>query len=224
MKDSKIIKAGKELPLNDAVEAFIDTFVTSGALGALPITGSALGIFKAYQVFKTEKLKQKLQSFIDGTADLKKEEVDKFMTDTDPDHQPLLSEQLLELIEQSESEQKAMIIGVIFRRLVRKRITRGEFEDQVRFINKIYIIDIFHFMHGYHNPNILENGLGDILTGHRICKRSISLATINKMSLMQEKEASIKVSYEITGIGMSFLKSLHDAYRDIINNEQLMTD
>lgn len=36
MKDNKIIKASKELPLDDAVEAFVDTFVTSGALSELP--------------------------------------------------------------------------------------------------------------------------------------------------------------------------------------------
>ncbi|PHX42529.1 hypothetical protein AO263_16585 [Pseudomonas sp. NZIPFR-PS5] len=225
MKDSKIIKAGKELPLNDVVEAFIDTFVTSGALSALPITGTAVGLVKAYRGFKTQKLKQKLRGFIEGTGDLKQEEVAKFIAATDPEDDPLLVEHLLELIEQAESEQKAKIIGVIFRRLVREKISRDQFADQVRCVSKIYILDLFHFMHGYHNPYIFEDGLGDILVGYRICKRTVSLTTKSKIFLSpQETEPYIKVSYEITGIGNAFLKSLHDAYSDKIDGKHLLTD
>lgn len=224
MKDNKIIKASKELPLDDAVEAFVDTFVTSGALSELPIAGSAIGIFKAFKSYKTEKLKEKLKGFIEGADDLKQEEVSRFIAARDPKDDPLLSEHLLELIEQAESEQKAKMIGVTFRRLVRNKITRGQFSDQVRFINKIYIIDLFKFMHGYHNPNIFDDGLGDILINHRICKRSVSLASRNKNFLSGEKEQYIKVSYELTGIGNLFLKTLHDAYRDKIEQQYLLLD
>src|SRR5450830_1192205 len=103
MKDKKIIKAGKELPLEDAVEAFVDTFVTSGALSAFPITGTAIGFFKAFRSYKTEKFKAKLKGFIEGADNLKQEELAKFIAMRDPKDDPLLSEHLLELIEQAES-------------------------------------------------------------------------------------------------------------------------
>lgn len=224
MKDKKIIKAGKELPLKDAVEAFVDTFVTSGALSAFPITGSAIGFFKAFKNYKTDKFKSKLKGFIEGADDLNQEELAKFITTRDPKDDPLLSEHLLELIEQAESEQKAKIIGVIFRRLVRQNISRDQFRDQVRFVNQIYIIDLFTFMHGYHNPYILEDGLGDILVNHRICKRSVSFAKREKQFLKQEAEQYIKVSYEITVVGNEFLKSLHDAYKDKIEQKYILED
>ncbi|MBN3968787.1 hypothetical protein IMW75_26425 [Pseudomonas gregormendelii] len=66
MKDRKIIKAGKELPLEETVEALVDTFVTSGALSAFPITGSAIGIFKAIRSYKAEKLETKLKGAVAG--------------------------------------------------------------------------------------------------------------------------------------------------------------
>ena len=125
MKDIKIVKASKELPLEDAVEAFIDTFVTNEAFGELPIAGSAIGIFKAFRTYKKEKLKEKLKGFIEGTDDLKQGEISKFIAARDPKDDPLLSEHLLELIEHAESEQKAKMIGVTFRRLVRNNINRS---------------------------------------------------------------------------------------------------
>lgn len=224
MKDSKIVKASKELPLEDAAEAFIDTFVTNEAFGELPIVGSAIGIFKAFRTYKKEKLKEKLKGFIEGTDDLKQEEISRFIAARDPKDDPLLSEHLLELIEQAESEQKAKMIGVTFRRLVRSKINRSQFADQVRFINNIYIIDIFKFMHGYHNPCIFDDGLGDILVNHRICKRSVTLASRDKNLLSQEKEQYIKITYEITGIGNAFLKTLHDAYKEKIEKKNLLED
>ncbi|MBN3968648.1 hypothetical protein IMW75_25680 [Pseudomonas gregormendelii] len=162
--------------------------------------------------------------FIEGADDLKKEEVANFIATRAPEDDPLLSEHLLELIEQAESEQKAKIIGVLFRRLVRSKISRDQFTDQVRFVNKIYIMDLFNFMHGYHNHYILEDGLGDILVNYRICKRTVSLASQQKNLLKQETEQYIKVSYEITGVGNKFLKSLHDAYTDMIDQKHMLED
>lgn len=224
MTDIKIIKASKELPLDDAVEAFIDTFVTNGALGELPIAGSAIGIFKAFRAYKTQKLKEKLKGFVEGADDLTQEEISAFVAARDPKDDPLLSEHLLELIEQAESEQKAKIVGVIFRRLVRNKISRSQFADQVRFISQIYIIDLFTFMHGYHNPYIFEEGLGDVLVNHRICKRNVILASRDKNLLNLEKEQYIKVSYELTGVGDALLKTLHDAYKDKIEQKNLLAD
>jgi len=224
MKDIKIVKASKELPLEDAVEAFIDTFVTNEAFGELPIAGSAIGIFKAFRTYKKERLKEKLKGFIEGTDDLKQGEISKFIAARDPKDDPLLSEHLLELIEHAESEQKAKMIGVTFRRLVRDKINRSQFADQVRFINSMYIIDIFTFMHGYHNPYIFDDGLGDILVNYRICKRSVNLASRDRNLLSQEKEQYVKIAYEITGIGNAFLKTLHDAYKDKIEKKNLLED
>ncbi|NWD88232.1 hypothetical protein [Pseudomonas sp. K5002] len=224
MKDNKVVKAGRELPLEESVEAFIDAFVTSGALSAIPVTGTVLGVFKAFRTYKSEKLKAKLKEFLNETSSLQRDEIGTFLLENKKDEDPLLVEHLLELVEQAESTQKAMIIGVLFRRLVRGKITRGQFTDQVRFTNQIFIIDLFHFMHGYHNQAILQDGLGDILTNHRVCKRTMKIAYMDKNFLSQEKVQYIDVSYELTEVGKVFLRSLHEAYKDRINPERQLVD
>lgn len=224
MKNNKIIKASKELPLEDAAEAFIDAFVTSGALSELPVVGTVVGVFKAFRTYKSESLKSKLKKFLNETDGLSKVEIDNFVSENARDEVPLLVEHLLELVEQAESEQKAMVVGVLFRRLVKGKISRGQFTDQVRFTNQIYIMDLFNFMHGYHNQAILQDGLGDILVNHKICKRVVELASRDKSLLSKEKVQYISVTFEITGLGRSFLVSIHEAYKDKINSERLLTD
>lgn len=223
MKDNKIVRAAKELPLEDAAEAFIDALVTTDVLKDLPVVGGVLGIFKAFKKYKNESFKARLVKFLDETGELSRKEIEFFLEASAKGDNPILIEHLIELIERADSEEKAKIIGVIFRRLVKGKISRDQFTDQVRFANQIYLIDIFHFMHGYHNQATLQDGLGDLLSNHRICKRTVELAYRDTNLLKLEREQYILVQFKITSIGMGFLLSLHEAYQDSIK-EHLLRD
>ncbi|MEW5713891.1 hypothetical protein AB1462_16215 [Pseudomonas sp. SB113] len=223
MKGDKIVKAAKELPLEATAEAFIDALVSNDSFRDIPVVGGVLGVFKAYKTYKNESFKARLKEFLDEAGGLSKDEIEYFLVEGASSENPVLVEHLIELVERADSEQKAKIIGVLFRRLVKGKISRSEFFDQVRFTNQIYLMDIFFFMHGYHNQAVLQDGLGDLLANHRICKRTVELAYRDQNLLKMEKEQYINVKFEITGVGRGFLLSLHEAYRDKIK-EHLLTD
>jgi len=221
-KLSVIKKAASDFPVTDYAEALIHSCVESEILKEIPVISTGVATIKAYLQYREGKFKKKVEAFVDAVGEMSSEEWRAFSSilESKGKKEQFINE-LLEIIENASSEQKAKIIGGIFRRLVREEIEFDVFEDQVRFTNDMLVLHIFNFMHSYHNPYILEDSLGDVLVPYRMAQRKIAIATRDVSLLGGSKEQYIKTTYELTGIGFAYLATLHQVYRDKIDSTYL---
>ncbi|WVV48887.1 hypothetical protein THH46_10260 [Pseudomonas sp. NA13] len=153
--------ASEKFPLADYAEILLDSCVESEALKEIPFVSTGVAIFKTFLQFKEGKFKKKVEAFVGSVGEMSSEEWGDFSVSLEREgkRENFINE-LLEIIEKVSSEEKAKIIGGVFRRLVKEEIEYGVFEDQVNFTNDMLILHIFNFMHGYHNPYTLEESLG----------------------------------------------------------------
>lgn len=223
-KMSKVKKGIENFPIADYAETLLDSCIESEILKEIPVVSTGVATIKAFLQFKEGKFKSKVKAFVDAVGDMSATDWEALAISLEKKgkKEQFLNE-LLEIVEQVASEQKAKILGGVFRRLVKEEIDYAQFEDQVRITNDMLTIDIHSFMHFYHNEFSLEESLGDILVSYRMAKRKIELAEKTTNMLAGTKEQYIKVSYEITGIGFAYLASLHQVYKDKIEPRFLYT-
>ncbi len=222
-KQSAWIEIFKQLPVGEYVEAAIDSGLEDEVLKSVPFVSSLNGVYKGIEAYKKVKLRKKAEAFFNAAEEgLESKEIVEYVEKLDLDEKENFCEQLLDLVERLESDQKAMIAGVAMNRLMKGEISKDVFSDQSQFLNYIPIISIFNFMHGYHNVEVLKDSLGDALAAHKIVRRDISLEDVTGWGLSQKVETKIKIDYRITPIGMEFLKTLHHAYKDKIEPEYLV--
>lgn len=226
-KESKVssVKSKVEnFPVADYAEALLDFCTESELVKAIPVFSTGVGVFKAYSQYKESKFKEKVRSFVDAVGDMSSEDWDKFEVSLEKESkkEQFLNE-LLEIIEKADSEQKAKILGGVFRRLVKNEIAHELFEDQVRITNEMRLLKIYDFMHGYHNPYALEESLGDVLVSFRMATRKIELDEKTVDMLSGKKVQYVKTSYEITAIGCAYLITLHQVHKEKIEAGFLYT-
>jgi len=215
---SRATGAVKNIPLADYAETLLDACIENEVLKQIPVVSTGVATIKTYLQFKEGKFRNKVEAFVESAGSFSSEEWSEFSETLEKeDKKEQFVNVLLELIERAESEEKAKILGGIFRRLVKEEMKYPQFEDQVRYTNDMQTLNIHFFVHSYHNQNVLENSLGDILVSQRIAKRKIELATKTINIAAQKQEQYIKVSYEITGAGLAYLISLHQVYKDKID-------
>ncbi|MCE0915616.1 hypothetical protein [Pseudomonas sp. NMI760_13] len=214
----------ESMPAADYVEMAVDAFVGSEALKDVPVVGSLMGVLEFRSRFKRRRFLKRVEKFYSEVSDLSSEELKDFDESFESSEQ---SEEfvtdLIELIDRLENEQKALMLAGAFKRLVRQDIDKSTFTDMSRVFDKVYNIDLFHFMHGYKNPHTFEDSLGDVLVSVRVCKRKIENSTRQTMMLDPSRvDSFIKVSYEVTGFGRLVLETLHEVYAEKIDPEHLI--
>lgn len=207
----------KNFPLVDYAEALLDACVENDVLKEIPVVSTAMATVKTYLQFREGRFKKKVEAFVKSAGEFTSDEWVAFSESLKKEgKKEQFINELLEVIERAESDEKAKILGGVFRRLVKQEFEYAHFEDQVRITNDMLAINIHNFMHAYHNPHILEESLGDILTSYRMAKRRFEIATKTINMLAGTKEQYIKISYEITGIGFLYLATLHQVYKEKI--------
>lgn len=223
-KIAEIKKKAENFPVADYAETLLDFCVESEVIKAIPLVSTGVGAFKAYFQYREGKFKEKVKSFVDAIGEMSASDWQSFAESLEKDgKKDQFINELLEIIEKVESEQKSKILGGAFRRLVKQEIEYGQFEDQVRFTNDMLLINIFNFMHCYHNEHVLEESLGDILVSYRMAKRKIELAEKTENMLSATKVQYIKTSYELTVIGYGYLTTLHQVHQEKIEPRFLYT-
>lgn len=216
----------KEMPLSEYAEAALDASIDSDAIKDLPVVGTLAGIWGFRNKFKRQRFLKRVEKFYLQVNELDSEELKKFDEAFESQEEAeLFVSDLVELIERVDHEQKALMLGGLFRRLVRKEISRDNFADISRVFERLDNISLFNFMHGYHNHHLYEDSLGDVLVAVRICKRKIESAT-RQLSLMDpgKVESYIKISFSITPFGRMVLETLHQVYSDEIEKGRLVKD
>jgi len=216
-KDLSVVKAIRQLPLVEYFEAAIDFATDDELLSAVPVASTVVGTFKAFGVHRRRKLRKKAESFLVAASEgVSNEDADIFIKGMEGDAKEEFLENVLDIIDRAECEQKAMILGAALRRLIKSEIDYQVFNDHVQFTNYIPLVSIHHFMHAYHNEFTMAEFIGDNLVAQRLAKREISLVEITRSLVSQKKEQVIEVKYAITPIGKEYLKTLHTAYYEKI--------
>ncbi|WP_040269159.1 hypothetical protein [Pseudomonas rhodesiae] len=219
---SKVKKTAEDFHLAEYIEAMADAATDNEIFKAIPVVSTATAVVKTFLQYKENKFKKKVEAFSKAAGSFTDEEWKSFSETLDEEgkEEDFVSE-LLDIIDRVDEEQKAKIIGGIFRRVVKREISYAQFEDQVRATTGLQVINIHIFMHGYHNEYILEDTLGDVMAAQRVLKRKIEMATRTINIAAQKQEQYIRVSYSLTEFGSAYLTTLHQVYKDKIDPEHL---
>lgn len=216
--------ASSNFPVADYAEVLLDACIESEVLKGIPVLSTGIATIKTYLQFREGKFKKKVQAFVEAAGSFTSEEWTVFADSLQKESKKQnFIDELLEIIDRAESEQKAKILGGVFRRLVKEEIAYAVFEDQVRITNDMLVINIHTFTHCYHNEYVLEDSIGDILVSYRLAKRKIEMATRTVSMLAGTKEQYIKTTYDITNIGFLYLETLHQVYKEQIDPHVLYT-
>lgn len=216
----------ESMPVSDYAEAAIDAGISSDTLKDLPLVGTLVGAWEFRNKFKRQRFLKRVEKFYSQVSELSSEDLRGFDESFESQEEAeLFVSDLIELMDRLENEQKALMLGGLFKRLIRKEISRGNFEEISRVFERLDNTSLFHFMHGYHNHFIYEDSLGDQLVATRVCKRKIESAT-RQLSLSDpgKVESYIKVSYTITPFGKLVLETLHKVYSEKIDKERLLKE
>lgn len=216
----------ESMPFSDYAEAAIDAGISSDTLKDVPVVGTLVGAWEFRNKFKRQRFLKRVETFYSQVSELSSEDLRGFDESFESqDEAELFVSDLIELMDRLENEQKALMLGGLFKRLIRKEITRGNFEEISRVFERLDNISLFHFMYGYHNHFIYEDSLGDQMVAMRVCKRKIENATRQLSALDPGKvESYIKISYTITEFGRLVLETLHQVYSDKIDKERLVKE
>lgn len=216
-------------PVTDYLEAGIDSVIEDGLAKDIPIVGSFLAFGRLADNVKKARTTKKIRSFLEGADDITHQEIELFKkkfeeSDSDDDLSDIF-ENLILLIDQIESEQKAKIIGSLFKLLILGKIQHDLFNDLAFTTKNIYITDIHLFMHGYHNEHTYKDGLGDKLVSFRLLKKEQTISTKAKGFGLKPEEIPpyIETKYSLTNVGMIYLAALHCSYKEYIEPERLVT-
>lgn len=204
-------------PAGEFLENLVDSIVSSKLVEAIPAAPLVTGLYKTFSHFKESRFKKRVEEFYRVASEISDDELLKFSRSLgdDGEREAFVSE-LIDTIDRVDSEQKAAILGGVFIRLVKSEISKDQFYDQVRITSSMFLVDIFTFMHGYHNASTLEDKIGDILVIHHVASRKFQLAERDVNFLAGTKEPYVKTTYTISGIGFAYLATLHQVYRNII--------
>ncbi len=216
----------KAMPLSEYAEAALDAVIDSDAIKDLPVVGTLAGIWGFRNKYKRQRFLKRVERFYLRASELDSEELKGFDEAFESQEEAeLFVSDLIELIDRVDHEQKALMLGGLFKRLVRREISRDNFAEISRVFERLDNISLFQFMHGYHNHHVYEDSLGDVLVAVRICKRKIEAAT-RQLSMVDPSkvESYIKISFSITPFGRLVLETLHQVYNDKIEAERLLKD
>lgn len=212
------------LPVTDYAESAVDAVTDSSVMKDVPVVGTAIGLWQFRNKLKRKKFLKRVGAFYENVSELTLEELAKFDDGfKDADEAEEFVTDLIELIDRLENDQKTLMLGGAFKRLVRKEIDKDNFREMSRAFERLENLDIFFFMHGYHNPYIFEDALGDNLVAVRVCKRTIKIAT--RQTVMHDPskvETYVDVAYSVTPFGRLVLETLHQVYAAKIEPENLI--
>ncbi|MFJ4371383.1 hypothetical protein ACIP1T_02050 [Pseudomonas japonica] len=214
----------ESLPIAEYAETAADALTDSEVLKEVPVISTLVGIWGFRNQFKRKRFLNRVEAFHSNVSELTIEELNGFDEEFEsPDEAEEFVTDLIELMDRLENEQKSIMLAGVFKRLVRKELSRDNFKEISRVFERVNNIDLFLFMHGYKNPYSFEHALGDILVGVRVCKRDIKMATRQTVMLDPSKvESYISVSYEVTPFGRLVLETLHQVYEDKIDPGDLI--
>lgn len=214
----------ESMPVADYAETAVDAFIESDAIKNIPVVGTLKGAWEFRNQFKRKKFLKRVEAFHSKVAELTLDELKEFDESfEDSDEAEEFVSDLIDLMDRLENEEKALMLAGVFKRLVRKEVSKENFREISRVFERLDNIDLFLFMQGYMNPHTFEHALGDILVSVRVCKRKIENATRQTMMLDPERvESFIQVSYEVTPFGRLVLETLHQVYSEKIAAEHLI--
>lgn len=222
-KSLTVKDVAEDVPASEYAEIALDSLIDDGLLKDLPVFSTGFAFFKLARRVKERRFKKRVEEFFKSAGNFTKEEMSAFAEKLEAeDNQEEFVSELIEMVERADSEFKAKVLGGVFRRLIKQELTIGQFKDQAVITNGMLLTDIITFMHGYHNHNILLDGLGDVLVMYRMAKREILLSSKKKTWAGLEEEQYIETKYSLSGIGKTYLITLHQVFREKIAPEHLV--
>lgn len=210
-----IIKGTSELIRNpyarslffDYAEIAIDSLSGSKVVDTIPVVGTLTKGGQFLLSVRDRLFIRRLKAVLEGIDKVPQEKIDEFLENLEKDKETAhFGEQLLTVIEKTESPRKASIIGLLFKRLLERKIQRATFEFLAFVVARTYIHDLYQLHYATVNPAILNSkSLGMSLSSTRLVDSEIKLKSDELLTIDRLKVgdfAQSEIIYKINVQGM----------------------
>lgn len=203
--------------LCDYAEVVLDAITDDKTLEAIPIVNTLTKGGAAVLSFRDRIFVKKISTFLKEVEAIDPERRKEYLESLEEDgERERAGEQLLVLIDRLDSEEKAKLVGRLFRKRVEGNLSESWFSVIVNAIDKVYYKELHMLRAGVKNPNILKDQVGEIFVPYRIVDRKLRIAVLpDRMARAGSGEASAEVSYELTKIGKVLLNVLTEEYGEL---------
>jgi hypothetical protein len=189
----------------DYAEIAIDSISDSKTVDTIPVVGTLTKGGQFLLSVKDKLFLRRLKSFLDEIDTIAQSKVDDFLDKLEKEGQTEhFGEHLLTIIEKTESPHKASIIGILFKRLLNKTVSRDNFDHLSYAATRTYIHDLYQLYYATINPNILDESLGMSLSSSRLVDAVVKLKSNDTLTINMLKNADFAQSemvYKINARG-----------------------
>lgn len=203
--------------LCDYAEIAIDSFTDDENLENIPIVGTLTKGGKFILSFRDRIFVKKISSFLQEAKEIDPQKKLQYFEELGGEEERVKAgEKLLTLVDRLDSEEKAKIVGRLFRMRVEGTLSESWFSVITNAIEKTYFMEFHMLRAGARNPNILKDQVGEIFVPFRLVERKFDLNTKTSLRALDDPgEFKIEITYEISKIGKVLLKVLNDEYGEL---------
>jgi hypothetical protein len=203
--------------LCDYTEIAIDGLTDDENLEKIPIVGTLTKGGKFILSFRDKVFIKKINSFLREAKEIDSQKKLQYFEELgDEDERVKAGERLLTLIDRLDDEEKAKIVGRLFRMRVEGTLSESWFSVITTAIEKTYFMEFHKLRAGARNPNILKNQVGEIFVPFRLVERKFDLnSKTNFKALDNLGEVKIEITYDISKIGKVLIKVLNEEYGEL---------
>lgn len=200
--------------LIDNADAIVNYLIEDDALSAIPLVGNIISGGKAVLAYRDRKLIKKISVFLNQLETVSQDEISVFLSKLeDEEYREAIGEKLLTLLDRADDDEKAKVLGELFKRYIRGEINKENFELLSHAIDRVFFFDLHLLRHSHHNQYTMKD-LGPLFIPFRIVKLDIRYIKHDPSAFMGETVAPdhIRQEYELTSLGQKLVSVLNQLY------------
>ena len=155
-------------------EAALEELDESGCVEEIPILGKLMKASRIILSIQDRIFLKRLGQVFQELEKVDQKTIDEFTKKLDDDNErEEFIEHLIVIVNQTESEYKARIIAVLFKRMLCGLISRDNFDFLTFAVSRTYLHSLYTLYRSKNNPNLLDKNLGMSLASLRLVDVSI---------------------------------------------------
>ncbi|ENM5912933.1 hypothetical protein I2709_001239 [Vibrio mimicus] len=200
--------------LIDGADAVAGYLADDELLSSIPVVNTMVSVGKGALSYRDRKLVKKISIFLSRLEDVEAHKITEFVDRLEnDDYREKVGDKLLTLLDRADDDEKAKIIGGLFKLYVTNRITRDTFDVLAHTVDRVHFFELHHLRHMYKNEYSMQD-IGPLFLPFRIVKLEVKYFKHSPNALFGEyaKEDHVVQTYELTSIGKQLVSFLNELY------------
>ena len=198
----------------DSADSIIDYIANDEIISSLPVVGTLANIGKASISFRDRLLIKKISMFLKHIQTIPKSELDDFLSEIeDEEYREKIGEKILILLDSADCDDKAKIIGALFKKLISKELSSDEFDMFSHTVDKINFFELHLLRHSHVNEYSMQE-IGPLFLPFRIVSFQVELCKHEPNALFGDQTQTdyVKQVFSLTKYGKKFVQCLNEVY------------